>query len=206
MICFGIFGPEKDAMDLTTLLFILPFVVIASGSGIYNGLRRQKALCESFEIIITENVITRNQLNTPVVEIYFNEIKSIAKNGDNAIVITGKTPTERIYIPAQIDHYDELEETLSAIKPFTSKNIFDIPQRFIVPVMAVTMGAMVYVYLGTNKILVGISGMVLSAIMIYGFYVLQTNKSVDKKNKRSSWWVIVVAVSVIFVMYKKLVE
>lgn len=78
-IAIPFFNSENKEDVWYVLPFILPIMLFALGSGINKGLKRQKMLFESYQLIFSENNIVREQLNTPIVNIQINEIKSIVK-------------------------------------------------------------------------------------------------------------------------------
>ena len=66
------------------------------------------------------------------------------------------------------------------------------------------LGLMASVYLSTNKMIVGITGVILIAFLGYSFYEVRRNKNIDEKTKKGMWWLILVLFSIIGTMYFKL--
>lgn len=66
------------------------------------------------------------------------------------------------------------------------------------------IGMMLGVYTVTNKIIVGICGTAVTGIFIWAFYVIQTSKNVPGSTKRTSWFFLIVIVSIIYMTYMKL--
>ncbi|MBK7442870.1 MAG: hypothetical protein IPI65_15460 [Bacteroidetes bacterium] len=63
---------------------------------------------------------------------------------------------------------------------------------------------MAAVAISNDKLIVGVSGTVLLAVLGYSVFEIQRSKNIDYKTKRIFWWVILVAASVCSVMYYKL--
>jgi cytochrome bd-type quinol oxidase subunit 1 len=55
-----------------------------------------------------------------------------------------------------------------------------------------------------NKIIVAVCGSLLVAVLAWYLYQLQRGKNYDQRIKRSSWWMLVVLLSVIYAMIAKL--
>jgi len=68
----------------------------------------------------------------------------------------------------------------------------------------VMIGSMAGVYISLNKIIVAISGTVLTILMIWSFYKIQKSKNVEHRVKRLAWWSLIVLISIIYVVILKL--
>ena len=153
---------------------------------------------------ITNNLITREQLNTPTISIYFNDIKEIVKHKNGGFTIKGKQTVDLIVIPVQIDNYSQLETALQKIQPLVVKDKVSFMGRYQSLIGLVTVGLMLCVYTVNNKIVVALTGGALVALMVWSFIKIRSSKNVDSKTKRSVWWVVLVLASVIAVMIFKL--
>ena len=58
-------------------------------------------------------------------------------------------------------------------------------------------------YISTNKIVVSVSGILLITFLIFSFIKIQSNKNLDSKTRKSSYWVIVVILSLIGIIASK---
>lgn len=195
---------KGTADDINVLPIIIPFVAVTVCLGLYRGLNRQRNLFESYQLTLTNNLITREQLNTPTISIYFNEIKEIIKSKNGSFSIRGKDPTDLIIIPAQIENYIELENTLAQIKSFAKKSSKSFLQKYSIAISLFSLTLMLCVYTATNKIIVAFSGTFLLAIVSWSFYEVRKSRNIDAKTKRSMWWVLILLASVIGVMIIKL--
>jgi hypothetical protein len=194
---------KSTTADVNVLPIIIPLIAIALAFGLYLGINRQKDLLRSYRLTLTNNLITREQVNTPTVSIYFTDVDQIVKNKNGSFIVKGKTATDLIVIPAQIEEYTELENLLLQIKPFSTKsNSFF--QRYSIIISILTLVLMLCVYTSTNKTIVALSGTTLVAILAWSFYVTRKSKNIDVKTKRSMWWVLIVMASIITVMIAKL--
>jgi hypothetical protein len=203
-ITISTINSKQKENDVNVLPIIIPLIAAALGFGLYRGVNRQKALLESYKLTITNNLVTREQLNTPTISIYFNDIKEIAKHKNGSFTIKGKEAVDLIGIPAQIDDYSKLETALQQIQTIVVKDKVSFLQKYQSLTGLVTLGLMLCVYTVSNKLIVALTGSALVALMVWSFIKIQSSKNVDSKTKRSTWLVVLVLASVIAVMVFKL--
>ena len=202
-LLIGSINSKGKADDVDVLPIVIPLIVIALGFGLYRGINRQRSLFDSYTLTITNNLVTREQLNTPTISIYFNEIIEIIKYKNGSLLIKGKDSTDLISIPAQIDNYSQLELTLQKILPITNDRA-SILRKYQGVTALVAIGLMFCVYTVNNKIIVGLSASILVPLMLWGFVKVRNSKNVDNKTKKIFWWVLLVLVSIIAVTILKL--
>ena len=90
-ILISTINSKNQANNVNILPFIIPFAFLAVGFGIYRGVNRQKSLLDSYTLNITNNLIIREQLNTPTISIYFSDIREIAKLKNGSFLIKGRS-------------------------------------------------------------------------------------------------------------------
>jgi len=101
--------------EVNILPYMIPLISLALGVGIYIGLKKQKEMFDSYQLTIDDDVIIREQLNTPSVAIPSYAIKTIVKQKTGSFIV--KSEKNVIIIPSQIEQYAEVEAMLNAIKP-----------------------------------------------------------------------------------------
>lgn len=195
---------KNKETDINVLPFFIPLAVVSVAFGLYRGVNRQKGLFDSFTLTLSNNLITREQINTPTISIYFNDIKEIRKHRNGSFTVKSKNPTDLINIPTQIENYSELEQSLAKIIPITARSNEPILQKYPSLLSLLTIGLMLCIYTVTNKILVALSGILLVGLITWSFYEVRRRKNIDAKTKRISWWLLLVLLSVIGVMIMKL--
>ena len=203
-IAISFINSKDNSAEVNVLPIVIPIMAAAVGFGLYRGVNRQKSLFESYTLTITNNLVTREQLNTPTISIYFNEVKEIAKHKNDSFTIKGKETVDLIVIPAQIDDYLQLETALQQIQPIVVKDKVSFMEKYQSLTGLLTVGLMLCVYTVNNKIIVTLTGSTLVALMVWSFIKIRSSKNVDSKTKRSVWWVALVLASVIAVMIFKL--
>lgn len=206
-MCFGIgivFLNSKNKEDVWYVLpFILPIMLFALGSGIYKGLKRQKMLFDSYQLIFSGNNIVREQVNTPTVNIQIDDIKSIVKDKKGGYSIKGKTAVDTILIPAQIENHEKLEILFTQIKPIDETQQLPFAEKYKIPIAIGMLGSMATVYVSTNKIAVGICAVICCTLFIWSFIQIRKNKNIDHKTKRVGYYLLVVLLSIIVVTFMK---
>jgi len=203
-VVISLVNSKDKTTDVSVLPIIIPVMVGAVGFGIYRGINRQKYLFETYTLTITNNLITREQLNTPTVSIYFNEVKEITKNKKGGFTIKGTEAVDLIWIPIHIENPAELEKTLEQIHPITVKRKDTLLQKYPTLTAFATLGLMFCVYTVNNKIVVGLTGTLLVALLIWSFIKIRGSKNVDSRTKKAVWWIFLPLASVIGVMIIKL--
>lgn len=203
-ITISAINSKQKENDVNVLPIIVPIIAAALGLGVYCGVNRQKALFESYTLTIMNNLITREQQDTPAISIYFNDVKEIVKHKNGSFTIKGKEPVDIIGIPAQIDNYTQLETTLQQIQPLIVKDKASFMERYQSLAGLLTVGLMLCVYAVNNKIVVALTGSALVALMVWSFIKIRRSKNTDSRTKRNVWWVVLVLASVIAVMIFKL--
>ena len=204
VLAFGITIASRS-LDYTDILpYYIPFIIILLALGIYRGLNRQKKLLTSYTLTITNNLITREQVNTPTISIYFNNIKEISKNKNGVFTIKGIDKEDVIIIPSQIDNYFQLEATLQSISQIVAKDKVSLFQKYQSLTSLLTVGLMLCVYTVNNKIIVALTGTMLITIMIWSLIKIRNSKNIDSKTKKIFWWSLIVLASVIAMMIIKL--
>jgi len=196
------------AVNKTSNVNMLPFtatlILGIFAYSIYRSNKRQKVIFDSYRLTIDDESITREQYNTQTIRFLITDIRKITKTNKGAFVIQGNKPTEYIVISADIEDKLELEKLLEKICEFTMSSSKPIMAYMIIPLTIVVLGLMAIVYKSDNKILVGISGPLLVAFMLWSFASIQKNKNFDKKTKRSSYLVFILILSVIGITIFKL--
>lgn len=201
------FNPNNNnASDINVYPFIIPIIIGVLTYGLIKGIKRQKAIYDKYMLTIDDIGITREQGNTPAIRLLFSDITKIAKNTKGGFVITGKSIGNQIIVPAQIENLIHFETILNENCSITIGLSKPLIQRLIIPIVISVLGLMAITYISTNKILVSFSGTILTAIMIWSFFKTQTNKNIDKKTRRSSYWIILVICSIIGVVIFKLIN
>jgi hypothetical protein len=190
------------------LSWAIPVIIIVTVAGFstVRTLRRVKKMYESYELTISENLIAREQVNTPTISIYLGEVEEIIKRRNKGFMVRGKTERDIILIPAQIENYDQLETALNEIKPITRKGKTTtlLRVRGLLGLLAIVL--MICVYTVENKIIVGVAGILFTGIYIYSFILTQKSKNIDYRTKRKRWVILLMVLIILGFTILKLTD
>ncbi len=189
--------------DINTLPFILPIIIGAVIFGLLMGLRRQKSIFNSYELTIDDQKIVRKQNITSDITIYLNEIEEIKKIANGALIINAGRLNKTIIVPAQLENIETLESKLSDFNITTAGREKSVLQSLKWPLSVLTIVLMLVLYLSTNKILISISGILLTAGLIYSQFAIQKSKHIDNRTKRGAWISLIVIIIIVWITYIK---
>lgn len=193
---------SPDSVD--TWPYVLTAVVVIFVFSLWNTMRRQKKIFESFRLIVDDDALVREQLYTPAITIRKQDIREIIWLSTGQFVIDGGSKLNSIIIPSQIENGDELRQILSEIRPIREKTATAwTPYVILISALA----GMVLVFIGLsaeNVIISAICGMAVCVVFLYGFIIIQRSKNIDNRLKRMSYIFFLPFVSILFVTIMKL--
>ena len=190
--------------DGYTLLFVIPISGAVIAVNISRTLKKQKKFLLSYSVTLSDEGITREQLNTPPLSISFMEIKEITKTKKGSFIVRGLHRTDVIHIPYLIDDPGALEACLTTLAPvsFSRKETQKRNVRLLLFVFIILL--MIAVYTMTNRLIVGLCGLAVTGFFGWGAFEVLSNKNISPKTKRSLWFFIPIVASVIWIVYEKL--
>jgi hypothetical protein len=197
-IIIGYTNSKHDSDDVNIWPIIIPAMIIVIIISLKRSLNKQKELLKSYKITIDNNSIWRDQMNTPSIRIYTSEVVEICKQSNGSILIKTKESENSIFIPAQIENYEDLELALKNIKPINLNQSKTLFQKYAIYLVLAMFALMVVFFITTNKVAILLTGPVLIATLVWSLVKGLKSKNIDSKTKRSSLWVIVVILSIIF--------
>ena len=191
---------------LSTWLIMITLLFLVYGYSLFSDLKKQKMLFRSYKLIFSEHNVIREQINTPLITILFDDIKSIAKNKNGSYTIKGKITSETILVPAQIDDYETLEMLFNQIRPIENFSQPAFDEKYKIPIVILTLFCLGTVYISVNKILVGICALILSGLLIRSLIKVKNNNNIDRKTKKNRYYgSFLVLAYVIVVTIKKII-
>lgn len=165
---------------------MIPILVFFIALVLFRSIKRLKTAFESYTLTVEEDQLIREQLNIPPLIIPFHEIKSIQRGEKGIIKIVGARKLSPILIPTQIEDLDRIIALLTKIHPFDDLPSKPLISRVKWPLILLLMTLMACVGLSENKLVVGISGLLICCILLWSLVMIQLNKNIDKRSKRGS--------------------
>jgi hypothetical protein len=102
-----------------------------------------------------------------------------------------------------IEKREEVKSFLETVKPVTLQEKKSVLLRFAPLLMLATIASMAALYFSYNKIVVAVSGLLLTGLMGWSFYMIRTSSLIDSSIKRRSWWMLMVMFFILAIMYYK---
>ncbi len=195
---------SSKGFDFQVWAITIPIFLIYFSFIFYRILRRQRRILLSYTVTITDSGITREQDKTPTISISFMEIKEIIKTRKGVFVVKGLYRTDLIAIPKWLNETGELERELQALAPITTDKKDPLMIRYRSLLMLLAVGLYVCLYSVQNKVVIGASALVLSGLLGWSFYEIQTSKNVTTYAKRGSWVYLLIIASILYMTYIKL--
>ena len=189
-----------------TLPYVLTVVVVIFSISVWNTMKRQRKIFESFRLTVGDDTLVREQLYTTTITIEKRQIREIVRFSTGQFLIDGGSKLNSIIVPSQIDNAEELGRILSEIKPISEKTAKPWTQYVI---LISALAGMVLMFVGLtaeNRIISTFCGAALCVVMLYGFIVIQKSKNVDKRMKRISYFFLIPFISILSVTIMKLMS
>jgi uncharacterized membrane protein YfcA len=113
--CAGVFMTtyHRGNASSDTMYVVVPLILICIGAVLWIGIRKQRKLWATYELVINEDTIIRKQNNIPTITISKNEIQYIVESNNGIIAIKPMNTNQMIIVPAGITNREELIETLA---------------------------------------------------------------------------------------------
>jgi hypothetical protein len=197
------FSERNQPIDLYTWIIIILFISALMIYAVAKSIKAQKENYNNYLLTVGSDFLSRQQSNLPAITLFFNEITQITEDKYGDLLVKGQTNNHVIAISAFIENYDEIKHRLQSLHPITRQTAKNIFEKFKLILVLLPLGCMVAVYLSTNKVVVIICGISLICFMIWSFFKIRSSSQVDNKVKRTAWMMLLVAVSIIAIVYNK---
>jgi len=189
----------------TTPWIIVGAVLVYIGFSLTRMFRKQKKMLESYRLTITENEIIREQMNTPPLTISFMEVKEIMKTRKGSFLVRGISRTDLIQIPCWVDDVAGLEEQLKSFSTVTTAKNFMRLQYGVLAIRLLALAMLIVISTVDDKLVVGVCGVALIGLIIWGLNEIRVNKNITINAKRRSTVVYtLIAIVVAFNLFTKL--
>ncbi len=191
---------KKELFDLTDLI---PLVIVGGfmSISIFRTKKRLENIYRGYTLVFQDDTITRIAPSMATITLHYHEIKQIKKGTDGSFAIVGKSRFNSILIPAPIENRDRIEVLLRSIPSVSIEEKTSLIAKLIIPIILAVLGLFAIFVLSNNKAVIFSIGIILSAGMIYSFFIVRKSKMYDRRSKNSSWLSLFIAISILASMY-----
>ncbi|SKB43141.1 hypothetical protein [Daejeonella lutea] len=189
-------APQTLVVGTGVMVILLIFIIIV-------GSNQYRRMLESYTFRLEDNVITREQYNTPTITFPLAEITEISRDQKGFYRIKAETWDSYIEIPAHIDDTGKLYELLNKIRPVIEKSSHTSTLKTIGLIIAVV--AFLILWNSTDKIIIALCGSVWIGGTIYSYRQTQRDHNIDYGAK-DNWSAIIMFIFVVVKIYQRLME
>mgnify|MGYP003331580857 FL=1 len=159
---------------------------------------------DNFILTIDSDSISCTPLLREAIDFTWLEVTRIVKSADGSILIHGGTNNAIITVPAQVENKEQLIKRLNEISP-----VLDVQRTFLTiygKYLIIATTIIFLIFLNTNdKIIIGITGPLLMAAVLWSIIALKSNRQMAPGTQRKLWWILIpltgVAVKTILVLF-----
>lgn len=192
-------GISFDVAGMSALAIIAAVLAVS----MWYNVKRQHRSMRSFRVRVGDQSVTRIQNGFPELTLTRDQIAEVLET-PTALLVAAKTHGVRIAASAQIEGYNELKAQVAQLHPIHPQTRHSWSAPIMVGSTIVVVGAMVVVYRAKDSRLVLAAATALSLALIYCLIVIQRSPAVDRRTKRTSWWLLIVLFSLGTVAYSAL--
>lgn len=188
----------KNIENSDDIMYILiPLLLFILGMGIFSSVKRIKGIFENYTLRITTDEISVQQNAGHITKIAIGDVSKITKNYNGSYTIVGKTTFNLIPIFAQVENKEMLEIELNNISSIVLIEKKTLLEKSLTLLSLLTIILMATVFISENKIVVGISGFLLSVMLLWSFVRVRKSDYFDEKIKRYSFFGLLILIAII---------
>ncbi len=149
-------------------------------------MRRRLTKCwETYDLEIGHDYLLRRQADIPDLRLQFDEVQAVEHVQGRYLRVIGKTNSQVIAIPEGIDHFDQVLETVSSIRPVRVRKI-EQWQKYRAFMAA---GLLLYVIMlwATSPVVVIPLSLATGSVIVWVFFWIRRNPNIPESRKRIAW-------------------
>ncbi|MDH4471060.1 MAG: hypothetical protein QE487_00545 [Fluviicola sp.] len=186
-----------DVFDLIPVGIIAVFLLIS----IFRTKKRLEKIYSGYSLTFENESITRTAPMMPTLTIPFQEITQVKKTAMGGFAVIGSLRLNTLFIPAQVENIERVEELLIAIPTVTITEKSTLLEKLGLPIvlsMLLLFGAFI---LSDHPVIIISTGTTMCIVLIYSFVIVQKSKMYDQHSKNKSWISLLVMCSILATMY-----
>jgi hypothetical protein len=149
-------------------------------------MRRRLIRCwETYDLEIGRDYLLRRQADIPDLRLQFDEVQAVEHVQGRYLRVIGKTKSRAIAIPEGIDHFDQVLETVSSLRPIRVRTI-EQWQKYRAFMAA---GLLLYVIMlwATSPVVVIPLSLAMGSVIVWVFFWVRRNPNISGRPKRIAW-------------------
>ena len=186
-----------DVFDLIPVGIIAIFLLIS----IFRTKRRLENIYSDYSLVFENDSITRTAPTMPKLTIPFHEIKQVKKTAMGGFAVMGSSRLNTLFIPAQVENIQRVEELLKAIPTVTITDKQTLLEKLGLPIVLSALVLFGFFIISDNVIVILSTGITLFTGLIYSFILVRKSKMYDQSSKNKAWFSLIVALSLLALMY-----
>ena len=186
-----------DVLDLIPVGIITLFLVIS----IFRTKKRLENIYRDYSLIFENDSITRTAPTMPKLTIPFQEITKVKKTAMGGFAVVGSSRIHTLFIPAQVENIERVEELLRAIPTVTITDKQTLLEKLGLPIVLSVLVLLGFFIISDNTIVILSTGITICVALCYSFIMVRKSKMYDQHSKNKSWFSLLVVLFILATMY-----
>jgi hypothetical protein len=187
-VVFIALGISKGATSRSMIPYGLLMVAYVGYLAVwYPRIMRQRLFkCwETYDLEIGHDYLLRRQADIPDLRLQFDEVQAVERVQGRYLRVIGKTKSRAIAIPDGIDHFDQVLETVSSLRPVRLRTI-EQWQKYRVFMAAGLLLFMIMLWATSPVVVIPLS-LVMGSVIVWVFFWIRRNPNIPESRKRIAW-------------------
>lgn len=149
-------------------------------------MRRRLLKCwETYELNIGHDYLLRRQADIPDLRLQFDEVQAVERVQGRYLRVIGKTTSRVISIPESIDHFDQVLEIVSSLRPVRVRAV-EQWQKYHAFMAAGLLLYMIMLWATSPVIVIPLS-LAVGAVIVWVVFWIRRNPNIPGSRKRIEW-------------------
>jgi len=187
-VVFVALGISKGATSRSMIQYGLIMVVYMAYLAVWypRRMRRRLIRCwETYDLEIGHDYLLRRQADIPDLRLQFDEVQAVEHVQGRYLRVIGKTKSRAISIPESIDHFDQVLETVSSLRPVQVRTI-EQWQKYRV-FMAAGLLLFIIMLWATSPVVVIPLSLAMGSVIVWACFWIRRNPNIPGSSKRIAW-------------------
>jgi hypothetical protein len=187
-VVFVALGISKGATPRSMIQYGLIMAAYIAWLAVWYPRRMKRRLTkcwETYDLEIGSDYLLRRQADIPDLRLQFDEVQTVEHVQGRYLRVIGKTKSRVIAIPEAIDHFDQVLETVSSLRPVRVRTI-EQWQKYRVFMAA---GLLLFITLlwSTSPVVVIPLSLAMGSVIVWVFLWIRRHPNIPITQKRIAW-------------------